>query len=175
MWKDINDFAGLYEVSTEGQVRSKTRIITDSCEHTYTLQGKILCPNVIKNGYLVVYLRKNGQTIPRYVHRLVAEVFLPNPGNLPTVNHINGDKRDCSLSNLEWASYSQNNEHAYDSGLKPSGEEFYNAKLTIEDVREIRSNGKYATYKQIGQRYGVAAGTIRDVLLYRTWSRVNQL
>ena len=172
MWKDINDFEGLYQISDDGQVKSLTRPIEDRVGHRYTLSGRILKLNVIKNGYLVVYLSRDGVVYPKYVHALVAEAYIPNPDGLPVVNHKNGNKKDCSVDNLEWATYSSNNQHAYDTGLKPKGSDFYNARLTEQDVKEIRQLGKYTTYEEIASKYNVNKATVRDVLLNRTWRNV---
>lgn len=172
MWKTIPDYNGLYEASDDGHIRSVTRKITSCTGQEYMHHGKELKPDVLKNGYSIVHLMKDGSRKARYIHRLVAETFLPNEENLPTVNHIDGDKKNCSVQNLEWSSYSSNNQHAYDTGLKPRGEGFYNAKLCEDDVREIRRNGKCETYKTIGDRYHVSPATIRDVLLNKTWRNI---
>lgn len=172
MWKPISGFEALYEVSDSGQVRSLTRIITDKAGHSYQHQGKVIKPNKIKNGYLVVYLRKEGRTYPKYVHRLVAEAFVPNPNNFPIVNHLNGNKQNCNAPNLEWATYSRNNQHAYDTGLKLCGEHQFKARLTESEVIEIRKNGKYTTYENIAKKYNVSKATIRDVLVFKTWRGV---
>lgn len=77
-----------------------------------------------------------------------------------------------SVDNLEWVTYSQNNQHAYNNGLKERGSEFYNAKLTEEAVREIKHNGKNGTYQEIADKYGVTKATIRDVLTGKTWAYI---
>ena len=73
----------------------------------------MLKPQKRKDGYCIVRLRKNGDTFALYVHRLVAEAFIPNPENKPCVNHIDGNKHNNCVSNLEWNTYSENNLHAY--------------------------------------------------------------
>ena len=78
---------------------------------------RVLRPTVGTNGYLKVSLRCNGNRHTRNIHRLLAQTFIDNPKNLPCVNHIDGNKLNNSLSNLEWASYSRNIQHAYDTGL----------------------------------------------------------
>lgn len=71
------------------------------------------------NGYKQISIMVKGKRYVRYIHRLVAECFLPNPNNLPQVNHIDGNKANNSVSNLEWISISENHKHAYRTGLKP--------------------------------------------------------
>lgn len=133
---------------------------------------KILKQNKIKNGYYVVYPSENGKKTALYVHKIVAETFLTNPNDLPVVNHKDGDKSNNSVGNLEFTTYSKNNEHAYRTGLKPSGENFYNAKLTEVQAREIKRLGKYGTFQEIADRYGVTKATIRDIIVGRTWKNI---
>lgn len=101
----IPGFEGLYEIFENGKVR---RIDT----------GRFIQPRVATVGYLVVSLWKNNKGTTKYIHRLLAEAFIPNPHSFPTVNHIDGDKTNNDLNNLEWASYGRNNKHAYETGLK---------------------------------------------------------
>lgn len=97
----------------------------------------------LKTGYLYVGLCFNNKVKNKYVHRLVAFAFLPNPLNKLTVNHINGIKDDNRVENLEWATQSENNKHSYYSGIKkPTNQLGFkngNARLTDEQVKEIRS------------------------------------
>ena len=159
MWKPIKGFEGLYDVSEAGQIRNAK-----------TLQ--ILKPNRIGKGYLIVHLRKDGKRHARYIHRLTAEAYVPNPHNYPVVNHDDGNKANCHYTNLIWSTYSENNQHAYDTGLKPKGEGQYQARLTEENVREIKRLGKYTTFQEIADKYGVSKATVRDVLVGKTWRDV---
>lgn len=115
MWKQVVGYEGYYEVSDDGQVRSVDRAIQckDGVHH---IKGRVMKQS-LSVGYYVVNLRKPGSTKIALVHRLVADAFLPNPERLQTVNHIDGCKTNNHVSNLEWASYAGNNQHAYDTGL----------------------------------------------------------
>ena len=115
MWKPIKGYEGIYEVSDAGGVRSCERITPDG----KYLSTKILNGGRYPNGYEFVCLRKAGHNRNRMTHRLVAEAFLPNPDNLPCVNHKDGNKHNNDVSNLEWCTYSQNRKHAYDVGIAP--------------------------------------------------------
>ena len=94
VWEDIPGYEGLYQVSNTGKVRS--------LGNNKSRKTKILKQNTTKNGYKRVGLWKNGKRKPYYVHRLVAQVFLPNPNNLPEVNHIDENKQNNVVWNLEW-------------------------------------------------------------------------
>ena len=102
IWKDIEGFEN-YQVNQIGQVRSLN----------YRQTGKVKrlksTPN--RGGYLIVCLYKDGKCYPKYVHQLVAEAFIPNPNNLPQVNHIDEDKANNHVNNLEWCTREYNNNY----------------------------------------------------------------
>lgn len=102
IWKPAVGFETLYEVSNMGNVRN--------------MRGKVLAKHIINSGYHKLAFTVNNKTYNKLVHRLVAEAFLPNPDNLREVNHINEDKLDNRLSNLEWVSSSANTQHSIATG-----------------------------------------------------------
>ncbi len=119
-WKDIKGYEGLYQVSNLGRVKSLDRYIVNKNNKQQYYNGKILKGN-IRKGYLKLTLSKDNsqKTVP--IHILVAKAFIPNPENKPEVNHIDGEKTNNCVSNLEWATRSENELHAYKNGLaKPS-------------------------------------------------------
>lgn len=108
IWKDIKGFEGLYKISSFGRVMSFKRY----------KDGRILKPGEYSNGYLFVHLCNNDGVKKSYsIHRLVAGAFIPNPGNLPQVNHKNTNKTCNENWNLEWCSASENIKHAIHSGV----------------------------------------------------------
>jgi len=120
IWKTIPDLEN-YEVSNFGQVRSKNFTITTVDGRTRSIKGRILKLQVYTNGYKVVSINQAKKTIyshPACVHRIVATTFIPNPENKRTVNHIDGNKLNNHVSNLEWCTSSENNYHAFRTGLK---------------------------------------------------------
>ena len=121
IWKEIPGFDGAYQVSSLGNVRSCDRIIyyrngnpRGSCKHE---KGRIISQHISNSGYYNVPLRKNKIRKFYFVHRLVAQTFLDNPENKPQVNHIDGNRLNNQVSNLEWATRSENVNHALRTGL----------------------------------------------------------
>ena len=102
-WKDIEGYEGLYQVSSFGRVK---RVTT----------GRILKGSKDSIGYLLVILYKNNIGSTKKIHRLVAEAFIPNPDNKPQVNHIDEDKTNNIVSNLEWMTAKENSNHGTRNG-----------------------------------------------------------
>jgi hypothetical protein len=127
-WKDVEGYEECYQVSDSGEVK---RIKTENS----------LLQHESNRKYLRVTLSKNGKYRKFSVHRLVAIAFIENPNNLPQVNHKDGDVLNNSASNLEWCTQSENQKHAFRTGLQlpVKGESHGNCKLTDEEVIEIRS------------------------------------
>lgn len=102
IWKDIQGYEGLYQVSNLGNVKNKIQ--------PYLKQEKIYKKFSNSNGYLFVGLRKDKKRKFKYIHRLVAEAFIPNPNNLPQINHKDENKQNNCVNNLEWCTnkYNQN-------------------------------------------------------------------
>lgn len=150
-WKDIKGYEGLYQISNFGRIKSFVRG-----------KGRIKSPNITVHGYCVVHLHNGNSKKYTGVHRLVAEAFIPNPNNLPQVNHINGDKTDNRVENLEWCTCKDNQIHAVKTGLRDgwSNEpvKVYCNELNME-FDSMRSAAKYL---------GCTIGMIRNVLLNRT-------
>lgn len=125
IWLPVVGYEHLYEVSNLGNVKSLGRVVPYSDGRIRTYTGKLLNPSEkgkrenAEKGYLEVRLTDDNKISKNYVvHRLVATAFIPNPENKPTVNHIDGNKHNNNVDNLEWATYSENNQHAYDNNLK---------------------------------------------------------
>ena len=110
-WKDIKGFEGVYQISSEGKVKSLERYCKSKNGSVRLKKELILKPFMNTNGYCFVVLRLNNEYKTKSIHRLVAETFIPNPDNLPCVNHKDEVKSNNSVSNLEWCSVAYNNSY----------------------------------------------------------------
>lgn len=123
IWKDIKDYEGAYQCSSYGRVKSLDRYIEEHNGKKQFRKGQIIKPRLNKNGYLQLALNKNAKRKMVYVHILIAETFLDNYKKLETVNHKDGNKLNNNIDNLEWSSYSNNNQHSYDELHRPAARE----------------------------------------------------
>lgn len=115
IWKDIPNYEGLYQASNFGRIKS-IQYFNHANNKIYPRE-KILKPILNEKGYCRVDLSKSGESKRHRVHRLVAKTFLPNPYNLLEVNHIDGNKQNNNVNNLEWCSRSHNMKEACKLGL----------------------------------------------------------
>ena len=173
-WKEIKGFEGKYEVSDKGRIRSLTRTAWNGVgEHE--LEGQVIKDHPDKKGYRTTSLCKDGEHRPVKVHREVGKAFLPNPEDKPCINHKDGDKGNNKAGNLEWCTYSENNRHAWDTGLMKSGDQKGEANgraiLTEEKVKEIRAflGREELSQGEIGKMFGVSKCAIGDISRGKTW------
>jgi hypothetical protein len=116
-WKDIIDYETFYQVSNFGNVRSLNRIVNKPNGVSYMRKGKLCVQSKSNLGYMTVGFTVNNIKVNKYVHRLVAEAFITNMNDYPQVNHIDCDKINNRMYNLEWCTNSQNHIHAAKNGL----------------------------------------------------------
>lgn len=109
LWRDIKDYEGLYQISNLGRVKSVGRIVKRGTNF------KPVCERVLKmgdkDGYKYVILSKSGKTKTGWVHRLVAQAFIPNPDKLLCINHKDENPSNNRVDNLEWCTHSYNNSY----------------------------------------------------------------
>ena len=140
-----------------------------------TREGKIFIPKWRREvrptpnskGYLRVMV--GGKRY--FVHRLVAEKFVPNPENKPQVNHIDGNKLNNNADNLEWVTNLENRQHAVANKLQIMGDDCPWSKLSAEDVKFIRSNFNMGR-TELAKKFNVSRRTIGDILNYKSWKTI---
>lgn len=165
IWKDIVGYEGLYQVSNLGRVKNNI---------------KLLSTKVVSSGYPSVMLCKSGKSKRQRIHRLVLDAFVPNIENKPNGNHIDGDKSNNLLHNLEWVTVSENSKHAIKLGLlvMPNirGVKNGRSKVTEQQVLEIRKMkselGDNITYKKMGEIFGVSDNQISMICNRRHWTHI---
>lgn len=118
VWRDVKGYEGKYQVSNYGNVKSIERKTKRNDGVLYTVLGKAKKPTKWGAGYEVVNLWKSNKQHMEYVHRLVAEAFIKNPENKPYINHIDGNKTNNNVDNLEWCTAHENADHAWRTGLR---------------------------------------------------------
>ena len=154
-----------YYISDEGKVYSDK----------YN-ERRELIPRKCHKGYLYVNLCKNGKYKSKMIHRLVAKYFLDNYSDNLQVNHIDGNKENNNVSNLEMVTQTENMRHAVKMGLHVSlkGEEYWCSKLTEKEVKEIRE--KYIPYvytqKMLAEEYGVSKSDIKLIISKNIWKNI---
>lgn len=160
IWKDVVGYEDYFQISNTGKLFSKrTNKILSQCLH--------------KNGYYIHTTRiggRSGKCKSFKIHILVATAFIDNPENKPTVNHIDGNKINNHVDNLEWSTHKEQSRHAVDTGLITikSGVDTYNAKLSADDVKYIRENyikgdSTFGT-RGLGNRFGIHHTKISKVV-----------
>ena len=174
IWKDIKGYEGLYQISNIGRVKSLDRIVKSRYDSTSLFKERLLTPQRDTRGYKHVSLRKEGKSKHKRVHRLIALAFIPNPENKPEVNHIDGNKMNNGIDNLEWSTHSENIQHAYQTGLNkgPQGAKNSHAKLTEKQVYAIRDLKGKITPKEIGVIFKVTRCAIYDIHSGRSWGHL---
>jgi hypothetical protein len=133
IWRPIPNHEG-FEVSNLGRVKRVSFMVLDTLGRLHNKQEKILALNKCRKGYVKCDLCFDKQKKSKKLHRLIAAAFIPNPRNLPQVNHINGIKDDNRIENLEWCDNSMNQKHAYKLGLNKARKNMFNNAKKVKDL-----------------------------------------
>lgn len=165
--RPVVGYEGLYEVSCDGLVYSLSRIVYSSDnKRLYTKVEKVLSFETTKTGYHRVILCKEGKSRKIFVHRLVCEAFIQNPGNKPFVNHKDGVKLNNRLSNLEWCTAKENTKHAIEQGLQTPKIQKTNIPDNIKQevkkyyIKGSSTRGCVAT----GNKFGIGKQTVLNIV-----------
>lgn len=159
-WKDIAGYEGIYQISNLGRIMSCERDVKcgpggKGIKHLYS---HLMYPATSKKtGYVEVALSFNHKMSYKLIHRLVAEAFIPNPDNLPQVNHKDGNKQNNQACNLEWVSCSDNIKHAVSSGLTRTGQLWNDShKTNCKSVKCIETGKVYLSMYEAGRDVGMS-------------------
>lgn len=150
IWKQVQSFEGYYEVSSLGRVRSIERIDSNG----KVVPQRALKGQTDKDGYLLVGLHKNGKRVTRRVHRLVASAFIPNKNGLPQINHIDKNKKNNCVGNLEWCDNKYN--QYYDGTFRKANMATSTPVVALKDneiVHMFKSTNEAGRY--FGKKNGV--------------------
>ena len=153
IWKDVVGYEGIYEVSDTGQVRTHKDKTTYTTRHGIRKwKQRVLKQKVSKDSTHRVSLYKNGIEKTWLVHRLVALAFIPQVEGKEYINHIDGDRNNNNVSNLEWCNHKENNNHAFDTGLMTSNVWVNLIDKNTGEVKEFRSMQKASQF--MGRNHG---------------------
>lgn len=163
-WKDVPGFEGLYKISTSGRVISYPREWVTGGKGVIKRSKPECEMHQTKGEYFTVCLTKNRHERPYGIHRLLALAFIPNPENKREVNHKDGNKHNNAIDNLEWATSSENRQHAFDTGLKKMAhsENSHRAKFTNDQVREMRAST--LSIKELSEMYSAPYRTVLAIV-----------
>lgn len=181
-WRPVSGYEGYYEVSNLGRVKSAAIFIRHDGNWAevggYVKKIKIKNQNINRYGYKAIKLCKLGKCKTLLVHRLVALAFIPTDNPKNQINHMDGNKENNTIENLEWVTAAENMQHAWATGLVNNkhmlGSNHHSALLNEEKVREIRRLHQTTKppIKDLAEKFGVSVGSIKDVIYNRTWKAV---
>lgn len=176
-WREIKGYEGYYEVSNIGNIRSMERYVNSKNKSIALKKAKSI--NMSKRGaYISVKLSKENKEKTFSVHRLVALMFIPNPENKLEVNHIDGNKMNNFVGNLEWCTRSENGLHSYKNGLQSGrkGSKHHFTNLREYDIIQMFFDlNKGLTKREISIKYGLSYSNICKILRGKTWRHVADL
>lgn len=145
LWFPVKGYEGLYEINEASEIRSLNK-------KNYV---KIMPQRIDRAGYWSVRLSKKNKDATVYVHRLLGFAFIDNPLNKPFINHIDGNKLNNNINNLEWVTHSENMLHAYNTGL---------LKIKAKSVYDTCTGKIYSSIKEAAKALNINYGTCRNYL-----------
>jgi len=174
IWEDLIGYESIYIISNLGRVKILPRININKSGIIISKE-KFVKLHKSKQGYVSLSLNKNGAKRTQYLHRLLANTFIPNTENKPQVNHKNGIKNDNRLENLEWTTSKENIIHARDKGLRlaPRGDSHSSSKLTEVEVLDIKKRLRNKEKQiNISKLYNVSTSNITLIKIGKIWSHI---
>lgn len=176
--KDIPGFEGDYAITKDCQVWAyEKKWCCGKPKINFTKKAHWVNGRISTNGYRVFKLKKDKKNVHLLAHRAVALTFIPNPNNFPCINHIDCNRLNNKLENLEWCTYKQNSQHMVRLGRNKRGNEHPNAKLRMKSAQKIRNLYKNGgtSYKRLSREFGVSKKTIMNVIHHKIWKEETRL
>jgi len=176
IWENIIKYEGYYQVSNLGSVRSLNRYVNSKFNNKRFAKGKLLKLNTDKDGYRTCVLCKDNKNKTCKVHRLVLTAFKENSNNYSMSNHLDGNKKNNYIDNLEWCNQSINEKHAHRIGLKNhKGENHSQSRLKEIDIKKIRGLRKTfkLKYNEIAKIFGINDSYAWEIVNRKAWSHIN--
>ena len=175
LWRDVPGYVGVLQASNHGRIRTVERRVPTCYGAMRTVRQRVVAQRPGKMGYVRLAPSYGGTAL---AHRLVALAWVPNPNQLPVINHIDGIKHNNHPSNLEWCTQERNVQHALDMGLaapkRPGkGDDSPASKLTSEKVAEIKRRlaaGERSI--DLSRMFGVTKGAIGEIKAGRAWGHI---
>lgn len=165
IWAPIANYEGYYEISNLGNVKSCERTRKGKHNTTCVVREKLKTPCPDQDGYLVVTLYKDSANETVRVHRLVAQAFIANPENKPQVNHIDGDKRNNIVNNLEWVTNIENIRHSIAKGLRDYSKIVEKSRqVNCKPVICVETGYKYASIQSLITELGISYDTFHTFI-----------
>lgn len=175
VWKDIESYEGCYQISNLGRVKSLGRYKNNpQGMRTYWVEERILRPQTNIHGYIYYCLKKDGDRKNHTGHRLVASAFLPNPDNLPLINHKDESRNNNHVDNLEWCTHQYNTNYGNSQQRKVSSVDWAKfvanfpwgerAKKQYKKITQMTKDGNFVrsweSQKSAGESLGIPSGNI---------------
>lgn len=170
-WKDIPGYEGYYQVSNLGRVKGLPRKKRQWHGGYFWLKETIKQPYPQSDGYLQIGLSKDGTKTNFLLHRLVGEAFIPGDTSLE-INHIDFDRKNCRVDNLEWETRQGNVEHSFVNGRYNDKDRRGLTKLKRSDVIEIRRLHGIMPIIEIAPKFGISVGTTSQIINRHIWKHV---
>lgn len=169
LWKDIPGFEGIYKVSNLGRIYSAPR------ENSIGLmrKGRFMRPDIGKKGYPQIMLRFHNRVHREKVHRIVLRAFIGECPDGYECRHLDGNSRNCNLSNLEWGTKEQNQADRIRHGTITAGSSHPNAKLKTKDVLRMRKlSSEGWTCRELEREFGMSDSQVSKIVNRLAWTHI---
>jgi hypothetical protein len=177
-WKSITDYEEFYQISNLGRVKSLSRTIINVKGFVHKRKERILRNYSVSKGYLAVDLAIGKKRHCPKVHRLVALEFIPNPNNYPQVNHIDGDKTNNKVNNLEWCTCKYNINHAHKNKLTNPAKGTSHGRCVLTEEQVLNIIREYKTgdifQYQLADKYNISQGQVYNIVSGKQWKHLKE-